>query len=88
VLGFGQWLVLRRHVAKAFRWILANAAAWALGMAVVFLGMDQVPWSRGGLSVALGIYLVCGTAGLIVGAIHGWVLRELVQETASSPAAA
>ena len=88
LLGVGQWLVLRRHVAKAARWILVNAAAWALGMVVIFFGMDQVPWSRGGVRVVLGIYLVCGTAGLIVGAIHGWVLRALIRETASAPAAA
>jgi hypothetical protein len=88
VLGLAQWLELRRHTARANRWILANAVAWALGMVVIFVGMDQVPWGRGGLAVVLGVYLVCGAAGLMVGATHGWVLRDLVREANSAPAAA
>jgi hypothetical protein len=88
VLGLGQWLVLRRHVARAGRWIPANAAAWAVGMVGIFMGMDRVPWQRGGLAVVLGVYLVCGGAGLVVGAIHGWILRDLLREVRSAPAAA
>jgi hypothetical protein len=88
VLGLAQWLVLRRHVARAGRWILANSMAWALGMVVIFVGMDQMPWERGGGTVVLGIYSVCGAAGLVVGATHGWVLRNLVREARSVPAAA
>lgn len=88
VLGVGQWLVLRRHVTRAGRWIWANALAWALGMVVIFLGMDQVPWSRGGVLVALGVYLVCGAAGVVVGATHGWILRGLLRDARSAQAAA
>ena len=88
VLGLGQWLVLRRHVVRASRWIMANAVAWALGMVVIFVGMDQIPWKRGGLVVVLGIYLVCCAAGALVGVIHGWVLRHLLREAQSYPAAA
>ena len=81
VLGVGQWLVLRRHVASAGRWIAANAAAWALGMVVIFVGMDRIRWDRGGVPVALGVYLVCGIAGLVVGAVHGRGLWSLIRET-------
>jgi hypothetical protein len=88
ILGLGQWLVLRRHVVRAGRWILANALAWALGMVMIFLGMDQVPWGRGGFAVALGVYLVCGAAGVLVGAVHGLVLRVLLREARPAPAAA
>jgi hypothetical protein len=88
VLGLGQWLVLRRHVSRAGRWIVANAVAWAVGMVVIFLGMDLVPWAGGGIAVVLGVYIVCGTAGLVVGAIHGRVLSNLLQEAASGHAAA
>jgi hypothetical protein len=83
VLGLAQWQVLRRHVARAGRWIGANALAWALGMVVIFGGMDQVPWGRGGLAVVLGVYLVCGAAGLVVGTVHGWILRNLVREAST-----
>ncbi len=78
VLGAGQWLVLRRHAKGAGRWILANAAAWAAGMLVIFIGMDLVPWTRGGPPVVLGVYLVCAAAGLVVGSIHGRVLLRLI----------
>jgi hypothetical protein len=88
VLGLAQWWVLRRHVARAGRWIVANALAWAAGMVVIFAGMDQVPWARGGLAVVLGVYGVCGAAGLLVGAVHGWILRDLVREVSAGPAAA
>jgi hypothetical protein len=57
-------------------------------MVVIFLGMDQVPWWRGGLQVVIGVYLVCGAAGLVVGAIHGWILRDLLRGARSAPAAA
>lgn len=86
VLGLGQWLVLRRHVARAGRWIMANAVAWAVGMVVIFLGMDQVPWQRGGLRVVFGVYLVCGAAGLVVGSIHGWILRDLLRSGSAAHA--
>ena len=48
-------------------------------MVVIFLGMDQVPWERGGPPVVLGVYLICGMAGLVVGAVHGLVLRGLLR---------
>ena len=86
VLGLGQWLVLRPHVARAGRWIMANALAWAPGMVVIFIGMDQVPWARGGVTVVLGVYLVCGAAGLLVGAVHGWILRDLLRAESSAHA--
>lgn len=84
VLGFGQWLVLRHHVPGAGRWIVANALAWAAGMLVLFVGMDQLPWERRGLGLVLGVYLVCGASGFVVGAVHGRVLRELLREARSA----
>jgi hypothetical protein len=41
VLGIPQWRVLRRFVPHAGRWVLANAAAWAAGMPVIFLAALQ-----------------------------------------------
>ena len=39
VLGVGvlQWLVLRRHVARAGWWVVASTVGWAVGWAVVFV---------------------------------------------------
>jgi hypothetical protein len=80
VLGLGQWLVLRRHVRRAGRWVGANALAWALGMLVIFVGMDRLPWESGGIRLVAGIYLVCGTAGAVAGAVHGRVLLHLLRD--------
>jgi hypothetical protein len=82
ILGSAQARVLRRHTPRATRWLWANAIAWALGMPVIFLGMDLVPWSGGGVVVALAIYAVCGVAGTLVGAVHGRILRDM---TSSAP---
>jgi len=40
VLGFAQWLSLRRYVSHAALWMPANALAWAFGMVVIFAGID------------------------------------------------
>lgn len=43
IFGVAQWTVLRHHVHMAGRWIVANAAAWAVGIAVAFGGIGTVP---------------------------------------------
>jgi hypothetical protein len=78
ILGSAQALVLRRHTGGAGRWLWANAMAWALGMPVIFVGMDLVPRSRGGVAVGVAIYAVCGVAGMLVGAIHGRILLRMI----------
>ena len=77
ILGSVQALVLRLHTGRAGRWLWANAMVWALGMPVIFVGMDLVPWSRGGVAVGVAIYAVCGVAGMLVGAIHGRILLRM-----------
>jgi hypothetical protein len=77
MLGSAQALVLRRHTERAGRWLWANAMAWAVGMPVIFVGMDLVPWSRGGVAVGVAIFAVCGVAGMLVGAIHGRILLRM-----------
>jgi hypothetical protein len=78
ILGIPQWLALRCHVRHAAWWIPANAAAWALGMPVVFIGASSAP--EGGLPglVATG-GLTAAAAGAAVGAIHGLALIWLAQ---------
>jgi hypothetical protein len=78
ILGAVQWRVLRRTVPDAGRWLWANAAAWAVGMPVIFAGMDLVPWSGPPLLRILAIYLMCAVAGMVVGVIHGRVLVDLL----------
>lgn len=78
-LGFAQWLVLRHHLARSARWLWANAAAWAIGMPLIFAGMDYVPWGGDATAAVLAIYAVCGAAGLAVGAVHGRILIDLLR---------
>jgi hypothetical protein len=79
VLGFAQWLVLRRFVSHAALWMPANAFAWAFGMVVIFAGIDPaISGGFGFLSVAI-IALTLACAGAVVGAIHGLALVWLLQ---------
>jgi len=77
VLSFAQWLVLRRHVARAVWWLPANALAWALAMPVIFwLVGATVAESR--TLEALGFFLAgLAAAGALAGAVHGVFLLRL-----------
>jgi hypothetical protein len=78
VLGFAQWLALRRYVRGAALWMPANALAWALGMVVIFVGID--PAFDGGFgvrSVAI-LAFTLALAGAVVGAVHGLALVRLL----------
>lgn len=78
VLGLAQWTVLRRIADRPARWLGANALAWAVGMPLIFAGMDVIPWEASPVLVIAAIYAVCGVAGLAVGAIHGLVLVRIL----------
>jgi hypothetical protein len=78
ILGVPQWLALRRHVPKAGWWILANAAAWLLGMVVVFMGTSFIPVDGITWPVALVLLLFVVAAGTVVGAVHGLMLIWLL----------
>jgi hypothetical protein len=88
ILGAPQWRVLRRYASGASLWIWANAAAWAVGMPVVFIGAGASPAGASALSVALTVVVTIAAAGASVGAIHGvallWLLRQRQEE--ASPA--
>lgn len=79
ILGLPQWVVLRSHVKRAGWWIPANAAAWALGMVIIFQGAGNVPEGGDTLSLVLFISLILLIAGAVVGAVHGWVLVRLLR---------
>jgi hypothetical protein len=88
LLGFAQWTVLRRLVPRAGRWLWANALAWGVGMPLIFVGMNLVPWSGSGFQVAVALYGVCAVTGAVVGAIHGRTLERLIAPGPVSHAAA
>jgi hypothetical protein len=76
ILGAAQYRVLRGYVHRPGWWL---AAGWALGMVLIFIGMDLVPWKRGGLLVAASVYTACGVAGAGVGMVHGRMLLQLLK---------
>ena len=78
VLAAPQLRVLRPQVAHSGRWIWANALAWAVGMPLIFAGMDRLPWESGGLPLYAGLFAVAAMAGAVVGAIHGRVLEGML----------
>jgi hypothetical protein len=77
LLGAAQATGLRGHVRHPWRWVGANSAAWALAMAVIFLGATapDADWS-GPTVAALGT--VTGlAAGAVLGLVSGWFLPSL-----------
>ncbi len=81
LLSFAQWRVLRRSVPGAGVWMPANMLAWALGMPLIFWGMDIFftfePLARGVPFLAALLLLM----GAVVGAVHGWFLVRLEKFT-------
>lgn len=77
IFGVAQWTVLRHHVAGAGRWIVANAAAWAVGIAVAFGGIGAVP-SDAPLLAFIVAGMVTGAVMAVLSAIAtGVTLRRL-----------
>jgi hypothetical protein len=84
-IGTAQWLILRRHVHHAGRWIVATAIAWTVGLGV-FLGVAMPLWRPGqplaliaAIGVAGGLLMAAATS-----AITGVTLRWFLPEEASS----
>jgi hypothetical protein len=85
VLAYPQWRVLRKAADKAWVWLPANSAAWALGMVVIFAAMDiafQMPTLAGSIA-AIAIALLL--AGALVGAVHGLALVALAKRPLAQP---
>lgn len=78
LIGGGQWLVLRRLLPGAGRWVWASALGTAVGVAAMFLAFI----ATGGEAEAASApdLAVIGTAGgAAVGASQWLVLRRLVR---------
>jgi hypothetical protein len=83
VLGFAQWLALRRYVGGAALWMPANALAWALGMLVIFVGIDTATDAGFGLRAVGILVFTLACAGAVVGAVHGLALIRLLRSVCS-----
>lgn len=81
VLGIPQWRALRGSVPRAGRWVWANVLAWAAGMPVIFLGTGTIEEYSSTLTVVAVLVGSFLAAGLVVGAVHGVVLKRMVEES-------
>jgi hypothetical protein len=80
-LGLAQWVELRHHVPRAWRWVVITAAAWLLALAV-FMAVATPLWHEGqpvGEVIAVGV-----AAGLLMAvtqaATTGWGMVRLLAE--------
>jgi hypothetical protein len=86
VLAFPQMLVLRRISPRPTVWPTANALAWAVGIPLIFIGMDRLPWGGPQPLIVVGVVVICFTMGGVVGAVHGVYLRRILGSTTDAPA--
>lgn len=96
--GILQWLVLRRHIARAGWWLLASPIGWAVGALVVraadrvgvFGAAERAIRAIGlPMSDTVVVALLFGVFGAVYGAVTGIVLAWLIQKPileATSPA--
>lgn len=83
-----QWFSLRRVLAgKAWVWLPANGAAWALGMPIIFLGAQANEFTSSAVAMVAVAALAIFVAGAVVGGVHGRVLLGLVQKMRSNQGA-
>jgi hypothetical protein len=80
ILGGAQAWVLRDHITRAWRWLPANAAAWAGGMPLVFLVAGGMPPTWHPAVIVAVIALTLALVGAAVGAIHGAVLVHMLAD--------
>jgi hypothetical protein len=78
-IGGAQWFVLRHHVQQAGWWIVANAVAWPLGIAVPVVALSLAPDGTP-LVIMIALGVVSGLLmGLVVGAVTGLALVLLLR---------
>jgi hypothetical protein len=76
-LGAAQALVLRGLVPRPWRWVGANALAWAPAMTVIFLGAST-PSSDWPVAAVVGLGAVTGAAaGAVLGLVTGRFLPSV-----------
>jgi hypothetical protein len=77
IIGFAQWLILRRYLQAAGWWVSATAVAMALSSVVSALWLPGI--GSGGL---VALPLTMSVTGVIVGAFTGIILVGLLRRSA------
>ncbi|NIM94513.1 MAG: hypothetical protein GTO18_12500 [Anaerolineales bacterium] len=78
ILSVAQWRVLRGNVTRAWRWLPANALAWAAGLPLIFAGINQAQEVDQVFYAILIMGSTLVVAGGVVGAIHGVALIAFI----------
>lgn len=79
-IGVAQWLELRRHLAAAWVWVLATAAAWCVGLGA-FFAIAPPLWNEGQplpLVLAIGA-LGAAAMATTMAALTGWAAVALLR---------
>jgi len=77
LFGLFQWFSLRKYAHKVYKWILANALGWGLGLGWIYL-FASMPNEQSSMLFNISVGLIGGTlAGLSLGAISGFFLIRL-----------
>jgi len=75
-IGSAQAWVLREHIERPQRWVVANAAGWLLGLPWTFVLPAMVPETAPAL-VWISVFILAGTLmGATVGAATGRLLND------------
>jgi hypothetical protein len=80
ILAYPQWRVLRSQVQRAWLWLPANSLAWAIGMPLIFAGVDQAMAAGGVWEGVLLFALHLLLTGALVGLVHGLVLVRFASQ--------
>ncbi len=82
VVGVFEWIVLQKHISKAYWWILATIATWIISRIFV-LEISQKFWTI----PLIALWILAGTGhGIITGKALGLLLRSTKTQNGSSPA--
>ena len=85
MVGATQWLVIQRGVSGAWRWIVASAVGWGLGVTLLpWCGIYVASEAGGHAGLLGGLLLIAG--GAVAGhAITGAALARGLREPPSRP---
>lgn len=75
-VGIVQWLVIKRYLSNAYRWIGATFLGYMLCLLIITLG-NALHFGRVGL---LDDVLLLGLFGIAVGISQWWILRKSFQQ--------
>ena len=76
-IGVAQWVVLRRHVARAGWWVAASVVGWIVGRIAAWFGVGIVA-----VDVIVGQVAGQVAYSVVYGIITGLVLVQLLRQRA------